>query len=358
MVTPISRFSALLVLFLSIFPASTLSSIFQLPKTGAKKIVQLPKTGAASSSSPKLGRIFQLPKTGAPALQHQQRTFAHNKPQQLPKFPHFLAKFPKKVVGPQIATWRSPPSPSTSLNVIHPPAEGNFLFTSESVNEGHPDKLCDQVSDAVLDACLQEDPDSAVACETCAKDDMVMIFGEITTNAKVDYEAVVRKVVQHIGYDSIDKGLDFQTMTVLNKISEQSADIRQAMHGGGSSPFAKVLRPEDLGAGDQGHMFGYASNETPELMPLTHSLATQLGKKLTDVRKDGTLPWVRPDGKTQVEGESVGQGRSKVWGGKAEKFVRRRWEDISKGGGGERRKMGGHLEGVGGRKRKMRRGRT
>nr|GEV93853.1 S-adenosylmethionine synthase 3 [Tanacetum cinerariifolium] len=135
-----------------------------------------------------------------------------------------------------------------------------FLFTSESVNEGHPDKLCDQVSDAILDACLEQDPDSKVACETCTKTNMVMVFGEITTKANVDYEKIVRTTCKNIGFTSPDVGLD----------------------------------------ADNCHMFGYATDETPELMPLTHVLATKLGAKLTEVRKNGTCAWLRPDGKTQV----------------------------------------------------------
>ena len=168
-----------------------------------------------------------------------------------------------------------------------------FLFTSESVNEGHPDKLCDQVSDAVLDACLKGDPNSKVACETCTKTNMVMVFGEITTKTKVDYEKVVRDTLRQIGYDDEKKGLDYRICSVLVALESQSPDIAQGVH--------LNKKDEEIGAGDQGHMFGYATDECQEtFMPLTHMLATQLGKRLTDVRKQQILKWVRPDGKTQV----------------------------------------------------------
>jgi len=183
--------------------------------------------------------------------------------------------------------------------------ERTFLFSSESVNEGHPDKLCDQVSDAVLDACLREDPKSKVACETVTKDNMVMVAGEITTQAKIDYEKVVRGVVAQIGFDSFvddlssvdSKGLSDKTCEVLVRINKQSPDIAGGVHVG--------KEDMDVGAGDQGIMFGYASDETEDCMPLTHSIATRLGKTLTDVRKSGELWWLRPDGKTQVTIEYI-----------------------------------------------------
>merc|ERR1712072_795134 len=184
-------------------------------------------------------------------------------------------------------------------------AERTFLFSSESVNEGHPDKLADQVSDAVLDACLKVDPKSKVACETACKDNMVMVFGEITTGAKLDYEKIVRTTVKGIGYDSFvddlasvdSKGLSDKTCEVLVRINKQSPDIAGGVHVGKDEM--------DVGAGDQGIMFGYASDETEDCMPLTHLVATRLGKKLTDVRKDGSLWWLRPDGKTQVTIEYI-----------------------------------------------------
>lgn len=167
-----------------------------------------------------------------------------------------------------------------------------FLFSSESVNEGHPDKLADIVSDAVLDACLEQDVNSFVACETATKTNMVMIFGEITTEAKVNFENVIRNAIKDVGYDDAEKGLDYKMCNVIVAIEKQSPDIAQGVHVG--------RELDDMGAGDQGIMFGYATDESEERMPLSHVWATKLGKRLTDVRKSGLLPWVRPDGKTQV----------------------------------------------------------
>jgi len=168
-----------------------------------------------------------------------------------------------------------------------------ILFTSESVSEGHPDKLCDQVSDAVLDACLAQDPNSRVACETATKTGMVMVLGEITTNAVIDYDKLIRRTIEGIGYDNGDKGLDYKSCSVLVAIAQQSADIAQSVVKDGKMD-------ENIGAGDQGHMFGYATDETREMMPMTHVLATKLMEALTVARKDGSIKWLRPDMKSQV----------------------------------------------------------
>ena len=171
-------------------------------------------------------------------------------------------------------------------------------FTSESVTEGHPDKMCDQISDAVLDAILEKDPMARVACETATTTGLVLVMGEITTNAYVPIDEVARKVILDIGYDRAKYGFDGSTCSVLTAVHEQSPDIAQGVNRALETREGET--DDYIGAGDQGIMFGYATNETPEMMPMSIAMAHRLSRRLALVRKDGTLPWLRPDGKSQV----------------------------------------------------------
>jgi len=181
---------------------------------------------------------------------------------------------------------------------------GHFLFTSESVTGGHPDKLCDYISDSVLDACLAQDPESKVACEAACKSNMFMVFGEISSKAQISYENIVRQAIKEVGYDSLEKGADYKNCTIVVHIEQQSPEIAEAVYIN--------KKEEDVGAGDQGLMIGYACDETETLMPLSHYLALKLCEKLTELRKNNTLTWLRPDAKTQVTVEYKQEGRNLI----------------------------------------------
>jgi len=174
---------------------------------------------------------------------------------------------------------------------LKPLKKGHYFFTSESVTEGHPDKLCDSISDSILDACLDQDPYSRVACEVLTKSNLVVVAGEITSSADINIDQILSNRIKEVGYDDESKGMDYKTCDIILKVTKQSPDINQAV---------TKSAIEELGAGDQGLMFGYATDETPELFPFSHLMALKLSERLDKLRHDNILPWLRPDGKTQV----------------------------------------------------------